>query len=157
MKNTSGLNVVSPYLRDIYDPEKVGQTFTWLTREVGALREEFDALAFTGSSGAIALAVGISLGIPVTHVRKDPGHSYLSVEGAVVERYAIIDDFVSTGTTVERVISKIKEDSMRDRIFPPPRFPYLFLYHSRYSPSHIVRLLEASYDMRIISRSDGQY
>lgn len=122
--------IISPYLRDIYDPEKVGATFEWLRRSIDARREEFDGLVFTGSSGAIALAVGISLGLPVTHVRKDLGHSYTPVEGAVVPRYAIVDDFVDTGATIERVVQRVTENH-RDRLQEPPSFPLMFLYHSR--------------------------
>jgi hypothetical protein len=106
MKNT---HLRTNYLGDLYDPARARHTFNWLKETLDENRGLFDTIAFTGSSGAIALAVGIALDIPVLHVRKDLGHSYLPVEGVYAPRYCIVDDFVSSGATVRRIVEKVAE------------------------------------------------
>ena len=76
---------------------------------------KFQALAFSGSSGAaIAFPVAAALGIPVIYVRKPKeqshGNSIEVLRGrskADIERYLIVDDFVSTGATVQHIYNSI--------------------------------------------------
>ena len=72
---------------------------------------QFDAIAFRGLSGALfAPAVAILMNKTLLAVRKgEKCHSGREVEGDYnARRYVIIDDFVSSGTTVREIIEKIK-------------------------------------------------
>lgn len=73
---------------------------------------KFDAIAFTGSSGA-ALAYPLSyiLGLPLICVRKSPKDSHfgLRLEGYVsASRYIIVDDFIESGRTINKIQRAIK-------------------------------------------------
>lgn len=77
----------------------------------------FDAIAFTGSSGA-ALAYPISylLGVPLICVRKSirDNHSGLKLEGAVsAPKYIIIDDFIESGRTIDKINKAIKLENKK--------------------------------------------
>lgn len=71
----------------------------------------FDAIAFTGLSGSvIAGAVALAMDKYLYCVRKngESRHSEYQVEGPSTGlRYAIIDDFISTGATIERIIEMV--------------------------------------------------
>jgi hypothetical protein len=82
----------------------------------GKLREKIDiqAIAYTGSSGAaIAFPLAIAYELPIIYVRKPNEQSHGSeVEcnyTEELENYVIVDDFIATGKTVERVIKCIKD------------------------------------------------
>jgi len=92
----------------------------------GKLREglKFDAIAFTGSSGAaIAFYLGIEHKIPLIYVRKknEDSHGY-PVEGTtdagIIKKYLIVDDFVQSGATVNRIITEIKEYAVSRFAYP---------------------------------------
>jgi adenine/guanine phosphoribosyltransferase-like PRPP-binding protein len=74
----------------------------------------FDAIAFTGTSGAgIAFPLSLLLKLPLIHVRKKNVKSHYSdtIEGTISsKRYLIVDDFIASGATVNRIISTIKKD-----------------------------------------------
>jgi len=76
-------------------------------------RHPFDAIAFTGSSGA-ALAYPLSylMKLPLIHVRKGPSHySGGKVEGTISsKRYVIVDDFIETGASIRRVLKAIDSE-----------------------------------------------
>ena len=82
----------------------------------GELRKTVDiqAIAYTGSSGAaIAFPLAIEYELPIIYVRKENEQSH---GGKVecnftdeIENYVIVDDFIATGRTVERVIKGVKE------------------------------------------------
>lgn len=101
----------SEYLSKFLNPNKL-KRYTDLAVKCLS-RFEFDAIAFTGMSGAL-VAPGIAMAMqkPLIMVRKGKGkncHSYMTVEGdAAAKSYVIVDDFVATGNTVNRVIRKIK-------------------------------------------------
>lgn len=82
----------------------------------------FDAIAFSGLSGAlIAPILALELNKTLLCVRRkgeaysatgsfDGSHSYRTVEGdRAVRRYIIIDDFTSTGTTVQHIFDSVFE------------------------------------------------
>ena len=77
---------------------------------------EFDAIAFTGVSGAlVAPAVAAALGKFLIVVRKKAekknSHSPYLVEGPrYAVRFIVIDDFISTGKTMDTVITKVHDD-----------------------------------------------
>ncbi len=73
-------------------------------------KNNFDAIAFSGSSGAaIAYPISYLLKLPLIHVRKDKSHYGNSkVEGCInSNKYIIIDDFISSGATIKRIIKTI--------------------------------------------------
>lgn len=76
---------------------------------------EFDAIAFTGLSGALtAIPVSLALKKPLIAVRKprDDRHSSRLVEGYIkAKTYIILDDFVASGATARRIYKAIKEFS----------------------------------------------
>lgn len=98
------------YLRDFLDADRLQES---LSRTFELLRdEEYDAIAFSGNSGAIiAGALSLATGKPLILVRKSTTgcHSYDIVEGAgVYSSYIIVDDFVYSGATVRRIASEIR-------------------------------------------------
>jgi len=69
---------------------------------------KFDTIVFRGFSGAIVgPAVALRLGKSWALVRKvgDSSHSLRAVEGYILGKYVIIDDFIDTGETVNKIIS----------------------------------------------------
>lgn len=75
----------------------------------------FDAIAFTGLSGALlASAVALRMKKLLYCVRKygENRHSTHEVEGPIgILRYIIIDDFIQTGATIRRIISQVRQHS----------------------------------------------
>jgi orotate phosphoribosyltransferase-like protein len=84
------------------------------------LENKFDAIAFRGLSGSlIAPVVALKLGKTLLAVRKgEECHSSRQVEGDLgADRYIIIDDFVSSGETVNKIrkaiIRRVKDFKAR--------------------------------------------
>lgn len=92
----------------------------------------FDAIAITGSSGAaLAFYASIHLDVPVIYVRKARENSHgqqieSNVHGAV-KRYIIVDDFIDSGATVNRIISHI-DKQCKKRLEAEPECVGIFLY-----------------------------
>lgn len=90
---------------------------TEVARAVKALKQvEFDAIAFTGLSGAVlASAVALNMGKLLYCVRKADDksrHSDYDVEGPLgALRYIIIDDLIQTGGTLSRIIQQVRKHS----------------------------------------------
>lgn len=104
--------ITTDYLWEFFDHAtrmKLLNTARRVLREV-----EFDAVAFTGVSGAllgpmIADALDKEL-IVVRKMDREYSHSALRVEGALhVGSYIIADDFVATGQTLYRVYNAIAD------------------------------------------------
>lgn len=75
---------------------------------------EFDAIAFTGVSGALcAPVVAFILHKPLIVVRKEDdrsSHSCMTVEGDMGARtFIVVDDFFSSGRTLCRIIEEIRK------------------------------------------------
>lgn len=78
-------------------------------------KEQIQAIAFSGSSGAaLAFPLALKHELPVIYVRKagEKSHGY-NVEfngtGSGL-RYIIVDDFIDTGSTVERIYKKVQKE-----------------------------------------------
>jgi hypothetical protein len=74
------------------------------------LADRFDSIACTGVSGLVvapAVSVALKKGLIIVRKGLEHTHSSCSVEGILDCRYIIIDDFTSTGTTVETIIDNI--------------------------------------------------
>jgi len=84
-------------------------------KKVRAIKRKypFDAIAFTGSSGA-ALAYPLSylLKLPLIHVRKGSSHyGQGKIEGTISSRrYLIIDDFIDTGASIRRIVKAVDSE-----------------------------------------------
>jgi len=107
-----------------------------MAKKVGQLKtkHDIDALAYTGSSGAAAAYVlGVALDLPVVYVRKkgenSHGNKVESNADKRIRRYLVVDDFVCTGSTVERVISGIEKQAQENHDLIPECVG-VFLYAS---------------------------
>ena len=97
-------------------PKAVDKTI--LTAERLKKRDLFDTIVFSGMSGAaMAFLLSHWMSVPLLCVRKKSDNShYLStgrgyLEGNVddVRKYLIVDDFISSGASVQYMIDSIKE------------------------------------------------
>lgn len=100
----------SYYLEDLIRTDKLKKT---LKKAVLALKHrKFDAIAFSGYSGALLAApLSYVLDVPMILVRKDTDncHSSFLVEGfSAATKYVIVDDCVASGETVWHIINSIK-------------------------------------------------
>ena len=83
-----------------------------LVERLKPVSNTFDSIAFRGVSGALvapAVAVQLGKGLVVVRVSKRSNHSGRMVEGSTKKRYIIIDDFISMGETVTKIITEIKK------------------------------------------------
>lgn len=101
----------SGYLEDIYDTIRYKKKVDDTIKVVLDLKKKlkFDVILFRGSSGAaIAYPISYLTGTRVFHIRKDGESDHgTGVEGVgVVKKFIIIDDFISSGTTIQKVFEK---------------------------------------------------
>lgn len=107
--------IQSDYLRPVYEVDQykvIVKKFTAAIKKF-RLKNYFDAIAFTGTSGAaMAYPVSAMLGIPLICVRKDRlCHYNHLIEGCVTaDRYVIVDDFISGGTTMKKITDEIRNN-----------------------------------------------
>ena len=92
----------------------------------------FDAIAITGSSGAaLAFHASILLDVPVIYVRKagerSHGQQIESNAHCEVKRYIIVDDFIDSGSTISRIISRINK-RCKEQQETAPECVGIFLY-----------------------------
>lgn len=114
----SDLLINSGYLEGVYQPSDFRRLVSRVTAHVTAIQAmvPFDTIAFSGFSGAgLAFPVSFLTGIPLLAVRKDEdtGHHKLTrgvLEGHIsTSTYAILDDFISGGSTIRRIVSRIRD------------------------------------------------
>ncbi len=101
--------ICSDYLSRLLYPATYKLT---LKKAIAVLKKyDFDAIAFRGMSGAIiAPAIAAAMGKTVIMVRKagDGSHSTCAIEGdRATQSYVIVDDFISSGATVQEIESKV--------------------------------------------------
>ena len=106
-------NLVTEYLT--LSPRKLASRIRNVVKAIRASKIQFDAIAYRGNSGAlIAPGVAIALNKPLILVRKnnENSHSSYSVEGYVRPEcsYIIVDDFVSSGATIEAITVDITQE-----------------------------------------------
>jgi hypothetical protein len=121
------LDIRTSYLRPIYDPELYIETVDQLVTYCKGFADEFDAVAFTGTSGAaVGYILATFLHKPVICVRKraEKNHSPYVVEGYYGSKnYLIVDDLIGSGDTMCRIVKEI------DAAYAPQERP---------APRHIV-------------------
>lgn len=100
------------YMRDVFRMEQRKVVIKRAVEVLRAARKQFpfDAIAFRGLSGCIiGPSIAEKLNVNIIAVRKpdDGSHSSYMVEGAVNCDYVIIDDLISSGTTIKRIQKEI--------------------------------------------------
>lgn len=75
---------------------------------------DFDTVAVSGHSGVIfgsALAIAMDKKLVIVRKKSDKenSHSWLYVEGEIGKKYIVVDDFISSGTTRERVRRRLAQ------------------------------------------------
>lgn len=116
--------VVSSYLDMVFDsPRKL---IRHLAKVITKSKLEFDTIAFRGMSGAlVAPTLAYVLNKHLLVVRKDgeTTHSCHRVEGnANARKVLIVDDFISSGSTVQSIIDGINKNLPRPDNAPPVEF-----------------------------------
>jgi adenine/guanine phosphoribosyltransferase-like PRPP-binding protein len=112
--------VHTDYLQRVYNKKLFAKTVKKTITLVKQLQKQhkFTAIAFSGSSGAaLAFPVAYATGLSLIHARKrdnshwvqdNPRHKGSHVEGSMgAKKYIIIDDFISSGTTVDRILRDV--------------------------------------------------
>lgn len=104
------LYIKTGYLREVYYKDvfnkKIKQCYNIL-KEFGK-KNKFDTILFTGNSGAaFAYPLSLSLKKHLLCLRKGRSHFGTGFEGNFdVKKYIIVDDFVESGNTVDRLLTK---------------------------------------------------
>ena len=91
---------------------------------------DYDVITCRGYSGmVIAPILAYELGKPIFFVRKSGEHSHARREfaGELGGRYCLVDDFIGTGLTLERVVQALG-DAHKDHRLPPPILAGIYLY-----------------------------
>ena len=106
--------IKSDYFGNLLEPQAAAKQLTWCAATIASSGVDFDAIAFTGISGAItAPIVAFILHKPLIVVRKQDDHSThssMSVEGdCTALTYIVVDDFFSSGQTLRRIIEEVKK------------------------------------------------
>jgi adenine/guanine phosphoribosyltransferase-like PRPP-binding protein len=116
------------YLSSVYNTPLFIKKVNQVVRKIKAFqkRNRIDAIAFTGHSGcAFAYTLSYKLSIPLVCIRKKPEKSHFNglYEGRLnVRNYIIVDDFIDTGKTIEKIQSHVKIES------PEAKLLAIFLY-----------------------------
>jgi len=109
--------IISGYLEDGLEKSSARKVIRGMKNLIVKSNLKFDAIAYTGCSGAlVAPTIAYLLNKHLIVVRKDEGaHSFNRVEGYVNKNepinYIIIDDFIETGKTINTIYEKILEAS----------------------------------------------
>ena len=109
------------YLTPVFDPDMFHRTVSQTVAEAKRLQasHNFDTIAFCGMSGAaMAFLLAHQLKLPLLCVRKKNESShYRSQMGSTLmegnldcQRYLLLDDFISSGDTVNYIIESINKE-----------------------------------------------
>ena len=115
------MDIRTVYLRHVYEPELFPRTVEKAIAKAEQLKKElkFDTIAFSGMSGAaMAFILGHWLDLPLLCIRKKEETSHFRssrpsclCEGNLsAKRYLIVDDFISSGSTVNFMIETIAHE-----------------------------------------------
>ncbi len=114
-------NIRTLYLTPVFDPNMFPRTVNQTVAEAERLKttHNFDTIAFCGMSGAaMAFLLSHQLRVPLLCVRKkeEPSHYRRQVSNTLLEgnmdclRYLLVDDFISSGDTVNYMIESISKE-----------------------------------------------
>lgn len=127
--------IKTDYLTSVYDVQKFQKTADRCLRAAEQMRKDhpFDAIAFTGTSGAaMAYILSNMMTVPLICVRKSTEQSHYSMAGhgliegfTAAERYIIVDDMVCSGATAYAI-----RKAVETRI-PRAKLVGMVLYNTR--------------------------
>ena len=122
------INNTSTYLNSIVTCRGMKLAVGNLTKKLKNKKDQFDAIAFRGISGAlVAPALAQAMSKDIIAVRKNESHHGDGrVEGVTHPRYIIVDDFVESGATLRAIKRQIKRWS------PESKLVGVALYNSFY-------------------------
>jgi hypothetical protein len=119
------------YLGNVIDTSSRESTISEFEDLIKNSGVEFDAIAFTGVSGALVapqLASGMNKKLIIIR-KKDGSHSSLPIEGDdSSNKYIIVDDQITTGATVKRIIGTLR----RSKYFKHMQCVGIFLYQTQW-------------------------
>lgn len=131
----------SSYHEKTFRPRSLKATVNRVIKKLEKLRQEikFDAIAFRGISGSsIAYPVSAIAGYHLIEVRRAPGlrngkgnsHHGSTIEGSSrkIKRYIILDDFISSGKTVEEIAETITKEFSRGAKADQPQCVAIVIY-----------------------------
>ncbi len=136
MKRKTDHRIVSSYLHNVYHVNVFAKLINKATKQLKAFRQKhpFDAIAFTGTSGAaLAYPLSLRLKVPLICVRNPliKNHSNHMVEGCYsAKRYIIIDDLIDVGNTIKRIVDGINIAYKVERAATKPKLIAIWLYGS---------------------------
>lgn len=122
------------YLRTVFEPALLNCAVKNIVKILKPLSKSYDAIVFRGMSGSlIAPIIAMRLKKKLIMIRKgnDGNHSCMKSEGwKMVDRVVIIDDLVSSGSTIDSAFHDLV-DARRSRVkdCPVPKVVAIVLYH----------------------------
>lgn len=100
----------SSYLWQVFEPDRLVELVERIYSTVIASGISFDAIAFTGNSGAgVAYPLSAKYGYPLICVRKGESSHGKSIEACNtrIKNFIIVDDQISTGRTIDRILTAL--------------------------------------------------
>jgi len=95
-------------------PKKFQKNVARCVKFLKTINKRYDSIAFTGMSGALVapiLAYKLNKHLLLVRKENEERHSWQDVEGFTkCSKYIIVDDFIVSGKTVERIQEKVFED-----------------------------------------------
>lgn len=117
----------SSYLHSALDRNKIDLTVNTLIHLIQENKFDFDAIAFTGMSGALIaplVAQRLQKGLLMVRKTGDGSHSGYIVEGGLdCTKFIIIDDLIMSGNTIRNLLEKVKT------VCPNATCSGIILYH----------------------------
>lgn len=128
------------YLHEVLDLKTRPKVISDMFHQILQSGLEFEAIAFTGYSGALigpSLADLLRKDLLIVRKKTDKRHSQCEVEGnCFVTKYIFVDDFVDSGDTVRRIMV-----SIRSRI-PEAQCVGMFFYDGEHNSPNLIGLCD---------------
>ncbi len=147
---------VPEYTSAIFHPPSFRTVCRWVVAE--ARRTKIEAIAGSGHSGLpVAAVVAHELNIPLLAVRqrRTDAHDDRRVNGILPRdgngadvRYGIVDDFIASGETVERIVMAIAAEWPKAVPF------YLFMWSPNHGHDLTDRILRVAPEITLVRRRD---
>lgn len=154
--------ISTSYLSTIFYPENFPKTIRETLKAAKKIKKErdFDTIAFCGMSGAaVAFILASEMSLPLLCVRKKGesshyvnGYDDRMLEGNITaEKYLLVDDFISSGKTVNYIMDTIKRD------IPNAKCVAMLMY-SGFGGDYRYRRAELSQEWDVFQpRQNGEY
>ena len=105
--------IINDYSAYFLTPTKLRKAVQKCVRIIRKRKLKFDAIAFRGLSGAVvAPMVALALKKTLIAVRKNRSHGIKVCGDLGAQSYLIIDDFISSGETVRKIVTSIERASL---------------------------------------------